>query len=135
VSEPAASAVKWRTPSPARGWRPRLIWRAAEAEVAAPDGRYYVVRATRLLWPDFTSRRGPGREFVVDGITDGAAGAAGSLSTSRFVWAVRVYRKRPQFRLPSLVYGEELRHRDSCVRRAHEIADGLAAGRSPKSAT
>jgi hypothetical protein len=111
------------------------MWRAAEAEVAAPDGRYYVVRGTRLLWPDFASRRGSGRGFVADGITDGAPGAAISLFTSRFVWAVRVYRKGARFSLPSLVYGEELRHRDSCVRRAYEIADGLAAGRSPKSAS
>ena len=103
---------------------------AAKVAVTAPDGGEFVVLVRRVLWPGHSRSSGAARDIVKDGLTEGMAGGALDLFTSRFVWRVRVYGAR-RFGIRPLIYGEEWRDRNDCVERARQIADDLAAGRRP----
>jgi hypothetical protein len=123
--------VNWRPPDPTPWWRLGPLRPAAEATVTAPDGREFVVRVRRVLWPGYTRSSGATRDFVKDGLTESVAGGVLDLFTSRFVWRVRVFGAKSRLGTRPLIYGEEWRERAACVQRAREIADELVAGRRP----
>lgn len=102
----------------------------AQVDVTAPDGRGYVVRVVRVLWPR-DSRALDSASDLPGGETVGAVAGAVSLFTSRTVWSVRSFRATNRLRIRPLIYGEELRDRDVSVRRALEIAQRLVAGHKP----
>jgi hypothetical protein len=107
-----------------RRWAVRT---AAQADVRAPDGRRYAVRVVRIIWP----RRGaPIEDLMPDNVLTAAVGGIGLL-TSRRVWSVRVFGGASTFGVRPFVYGQEWGSLESAVRRAREIAEGLAAGHRP----
>jgi ABC-type nitrate/sulfonate/bicarbonate transport system substrate-binding protein len=59
------------------------------------------------------------------------ASAAVSVVNGSGVWGVRVLRASTRFAFQPLVYGEEWRDASTALRRAHEIAEGFAAGQKP----
>ena len=119
-------------PRPSGRWKRLLIRKFAQADVAAPDGRRYVVRVVPMM----LRRDAP----VLDGTTnvvmppDTVSGIAvlWSVFTSRAAWGVRVLREPGRFGFRPLMYGEEYRDFDASVARALEIANGLAHGRAPR---
>jgi hypothetical protein len=105
----------------------------------APDGRRYAVKVVRVLWPGTGSQVVDGASNIADGASNFLPLGTGvdlvadavSLLNNRGVWSVRVFRESVRYGLPPLVYGEEWRDASNAVHRAHEIAEGLAAGKKP----
>lgn len=122
--------MTWRALEHKPWWLLGPLRRIAEATVAAPDGREFLVQVKRVLWPGY-SRSSDSQDLVKDGLTEGVAGGVLDVFTSRFVWRVRVFGGKRRFGMRSLIYGEEWRERDACLERAREIADELATGRRP----
>ena len=119
----ARQQVVWRERDyPSRRWQRLWVRTVARAEVLAPDGRAYAIRVFRLLWPG-----GSGQLALIGTPLDVVEGAA-AMFTSRVVWAVRVLDTTGRFPLRSVVFGEEWRHRQDAVRRAHQIAEQLLQG-------
>ena len=124
---------------PKKRWRQRLVRNLAGTSVLAPDGHRYAVKVVRVLWPgtgscvvDHASDLADGASnFVPFGTGIDLASGAVSLLNGSGVWGVRVLRASARFPFQPLVYGEEWRDASRALRRAREIAEGLAAGQKP----
>jgi hypothetical protein len=126
VGEMANRGFLWREQGyPRQRWRRLFVRTVAQADVIAPDGRPYIVRVVRVLWP----RRG-GLGLVTGSPVD-AVEVLPTLVATRVVWGVRVLAGSARYPLRPLVYGQELRRREDALFRAREIAEGLSQGRRP----
>ena len=120
------------------GWTvrdyPTLWWRRpfrrtlVRAEVQAPDGCAYVVRAVRVLRPRdgvAGSATGWAADLAPDPMSTVMGGAG--LLAMRVQWGVRVYCRAGRFRPTKLVYGEHARTASDGTKRVLEIARILQA--------
>lgn len=126
MDETATRGVIWRERGyPRQRWRRLFVRTVAQADALAPDGRRYVVRVIRVLWP-------PGRAVGIDtGSPIDAVQVLPNLIGWRVVWGVRVLAESGRYRPRRLVYGEERRLPADAVVCGREIAEGLAQGHRP----
>ena len=122
----AGHPFSWRERTyPSGRWRRLFARTVAHTDVVAPNGRAYVVRVIRLLWPP------AGRQNAAGGWPVEEADAIPAVLATRVVWGVRVFDESRRFPSRPLVFGEEWRGRENAVRRALEIAEGLSQGPKP----
>jgi hypothetical protein len=124
VGETANAGITWRERGyPRQRWRRLFVRTVAQADVLAPDGRRYIVRVIRVLWPH---GGGPGLDT---GSPIDTVQVLPTLVATRVAWGVRVLDGSGRYPLRDLVYGEEWRRREDALLRAREIAEGLSQGR------
>jgi len=127
MGEMARHGVRWRERgNPRQRWRRLFVRTVAQADVLSPDGRRYIVRVIRVLWPPRRGVPGSDTGSLVDAVE-----ILPDLFGWRIVWGVRVLVESGRYSPRSLAYGEELRLRDDALVRAREIAEGLSQGRRP----
>lgn len=98
VDPSTRSAVVWRAPDRKPSSVIGRLRPTAEAAVLAPDGREFVVRVRRVLWPGHSRRAGATRDIVKDGLTGGVAGGVLDLFTPPRDVACASFRRKDQTR-------------------------------------